>query len=83
VNITVSSPFPGAWQAQDEDSIDGEVIDGVTRCTGMIATGRTRREALLELREQYQEIVEWPEVLEDQLNALQAQADIDNLLALS
>lgn len=75
-------PAEFGWQAADEDSLDGEIhADGSRSYSGQYAHGDTRDEALRALREIYEERLEFPDDLEERLEAAQAIAWIDERLA--
>lgn len=81
MKISVDSPFPGVWCAQDEDTIDCDIVDGTHHYSGMRATAATRRGALTDLRDQYVDILEdFEREFRDEDAAHLAIAAIDKLL---
>ena len=79
MKITLTQPFPGFWQAADEDTLDASFEDGRTVYSGMYATARTRHEALMELRDKYEELEEYPSRACSKEDATEAIRRIDAL----
>ena len=75
MKITLTTT-PIGWQAADEDSIDGQYLEGRLVMSGDYGSGRTKIEALTELRDRFEERSE-----EGDARAAQGLAEANRLLA--